>query len=178
MNCCIKCCCVLLLLLCYLFFWFYWCNVLIHVLIVILIVVEGDFSVVCNSGKCWKLLSMWATAQCPHGLLKGSILNWSFLVPSLWNDGEHGYYFENRIYPPETSYSCQQYPWQFCHPPPSMQEHLMLLRKLCIGFPERFAELHALSHADIEVDFFANVAHLQMHRRTRALHRLVKAIPS
>jgi hypothetical protein len=52
-----------------------------------------------------------------------------------------------------------------------------LLRKLCIGFPERFAELHALAHADIEVDFFANVAHLQMHRRTRALHRLVKFIP-
>ena len=32
----------------------------------------------------------------------------------------------------------------------------------------------ALASADMEVDFFANVAHLQMHRRTRALQRLTK----
>lgn len=56
-----------------------------------------------------------------------------------------------------------------------MQEHLALLRSLCVRFPARFAELSPLAAADIEVDFFANVAHLQMHRRVRALHRLTKA---
>ena len=40
--------------------------------------------------------------------------------------------------------------------------------------PAKLSELHALSSTDIEVDFFANIAHLQVHRRSRALHRLVK----
>ena len=59
--------------------------------------------------------------------------------------------------------------------PHPLQEHLALLRSLCVHFPARFAELSLLAAADIEVDFFANVAHLQMHRRVRALHRLTKA---
>lgn len=56
----------------------------------------------------------------------------------------------------------------------SLQEHLTLLRQLAMSFPDKYAELNALSSADIEVDFFANVAHLQVHRRIRALRRLVK----
>ncbi len=56
----------------------------------------------------------------------------------------------------------------------SLQEHLTILQQLSVSFPEKFAELNALSSTDIEVDFFANVAHLQVHRRIRSLRRLVK----
>ena len=49
------------------------------------------------------------------------------------------------------------------------------MRKMAITFPARFSELASLSNADEEVDFFRNVAHIQLHRRSRALSRLVKA---
>ena len=55
-----------------------------------------------------------------------------------------------------------------------LQEHLAILRQLAVLLPEKFGELSALSSTDIEVDFFANVAHLQVHRRIRALRRLVR----
>ena len=55
-----------------------------------------------------------------------------------------------------------------------LQEHLAAMRKLAIAFPARFPELASLSNADEEVDFFRNVAHIQLHRRSRALSRLVK----
>ncbi|GIL61502.1 hypothetical protein Vafri_15933, partial [Volvox africanus] len=57
------------------------------------------------------------------------------------------------------------------------QEHLSLLRALAVALPRRFADLaHLLSHDDIETDFFNNVAHLQVHRRTRALTKLTKML--
>ena len=44
-----------------------------------------------------------------------------------------------------------------------------------MALPARFPELASLADADNEEqDFFANVAHLQLHRRTRALARLGK----
>lgn len=49
-----------------------------------------------------------------------------------------------------------------------------MLRRMAVGLPATFPELAALSDADEERDFFANVAHLQLHRRTRALARLSK----
>ncbi len=48
------------------------------------------------------------------------------------------------------------------------------MRKLAVTFPARFPELAALTAADEEVDFFHNVAHIQLHRRARALSRLVR----
>ena len=36
----------------------------------------------------------------------------------------------------------------------------------------RFQDLFLLSHADPEVDFFLNVHHIQLHRRTRAFRKL------
>ena len=47
-----------------------------------------------------------------------------------------------------------------------------LLRALALAFPERYPDLHALTDTDAELDFFNNVAHLQMHRRSRAFKRL------
>lgn len=47
-----------------------------------------------------------------------------------------------------------------------------LLRALALAFPVRYRDLHALTDADAELDFFNNVAHLQMHRRSRAFKRL------
>jgi U3 small nucleolar RNA-associated protein 20 len=40
--------------------------------------------------------------------------------------------------------------------------------------PSRFPDLALLSAADEELCFFANVAHLQLHRRVRAFARLSK----
>jgi len=45
---------------------------------------------------------------------------------------------------------------------------------MAVRLPATFPDLAALSDADEERDFFANVAHLQLHRRTRALARLSK----
>ncbi len=47
-----------------------------------------------------------------------------------------------------------------------------LLRALALGFPAQYPDLHALTDKDAELDFFNNVAHLQMHRRSRAFKRL------
>lgn len=55
-----------------------------------------------------------------------------------------------------------------------IQEHLALLRRMAAGMPTRFPDLAALADGNEDVCFFANVAHLQLHRRTRALGRLTK----
>lgn len=54
------------------------------------------------------------------------------------------------------------------------QEHLALLRRIATAAPARFPDLALLSAADEELCFFANVAHLQLHRRVRAFARLAK----
>ncbi|GIL90429.1 hypothetical protein Vretifemale_18038, partial [Volvox reticuliferus] len=56
------------------------------------------------------------------------------------------------------------------------QEHVSLLRALAVALPRRFADLAMLLSDDIETDFFNNVAHLQVHRRTRALTKLTKML--
>ena len=55
------------------------------------------------------------------------------------------------------------------------QEHLLLLRALAVNDPENYPGLALLADAnDEEVDFFCNAAHLQLHRRARALGKLTK----
>ena len=51
---------------------------------------------------------------------------------------------------------------------------MSLLRELIIAFPVDYADLGLLLDKDPELDFFLNVAHLQLHRRQRALQRLTK----
>ena len=58
-----------------------------------------------------------------------------------------------------------------------MQEHVGLLRGLLVQFPEQYADMAHLLDKDPELDFFNNVAHLQLHRRQRALHRLTRVRP-
>ena len=41
-------------------------------------------------------------------------------------------------------------------------------------FPEQYADMALLLDKDPELDFFNNVAHLQLHRRQRALQRLTR----
>lgn len=53
-----------------------------------------------------------------------------------------------------------------------LQEHLTVLRTMVVTFPDRFPELAALADVEEEIDFFNNIAHIQMHRRSRALARL------
>ena len=53
-----------------------------------------------------------------------------------------------------------------------VQEHLTVLRTMVMTFPHRFPELAVLADSDEEIDFFKNIAHIQMHRRSRALARL------
>ena len=55
-----------------------------------------------------------------------------------------------------------------------MQEHIALLRTITISFPAVYPDLALLTSEDAEVDFFNNIAHLQLHRRSRALLRLSK----
>jgi hypothetical protein len=55
------------------------------------------------------------------------------------------------------------------------QEHLALVRQLAGALPARFADLAALGGGDPETDPLVNLAHLQLHRRTRALNRLAQA---
>ncbi len=55
-----------------------------------------------------------------------------------------------------------------------MQEHVALLRAITVSFPAVYADLALLTSEDAEVDFFNNIAHLQLHRRGRALIRLSK----
>ena len=57
------------------------------------------------------------------------------------------------------------------------QEHLQLLRQLAEQLPGAFPQLGALTDANPAQDFFSNMAHLQMHRRTRALQRLCTVRP-
>lgn len=47
-----------------------------------------------------------------------------------------------------------------------------------MSFPGQYADLALLLDKDAELDFFNNVAHLQLHRRQRALQRLTKVYPS
>lgn len=47
-----------------------------------------------------------------------------------------------------------------------------MLRTMVVKFPDRFPELAALADVEEEIDFFNNIAHIQMHRRSRALARL------
>ena len=54
------------------------------------------------------------------------------------------------------------------------QEHVTLLRGLVVAFPGQYADLGLLLDQDTELDFFNNIAHLQLHRRQRALQRLTK----
>ena len=54
----------------------------------------------------------------------------------------------------------------------ALQEHVDLLRALALAFPTTYPDLHALTDKDAELDFFNNVAHLQLHRRSRAFKRL------
>ncbi|KAL0044331.1 hypothetical protein WJX82_000142 [Trebouxia sp. C0006] len=56
------------------------------------------------------------------------------------------------------------------------QEHVILLRGLVVAFPGQYADLGLLLDRDTELDFFNNVAHLQLHRRQRALQRLTKVL--
>jgi U3 small nucleolar RNA-associated protein 20 len=53
-----------------------------------------------------------------------------------------------------------------------MQEHLDLLRLLPLKLPQHFASLAVLTNPDLEIDFCTNIAHLQVHRRSRALRRI------
>lgn len=46
---------------------------------------------------------------------------------------------------------------------------------MALALPEIFPDLSTLANESDDRDFFSNVAHLQLHRRTRALGRLVKA---
>ena len=57
-------------------------------------------------------------------------------------------------------------------------EHLALLRALALARPSDHPGLALLADADEELDFFLNAAHLQLHRRGRALARLAKLAPT
>lgn len=59
-----------------------------------------------------------------------------------------------------------------------MQEHVGLLRGLVVQFPAQYADMAQLLDKDPELDFFNNMAHLQLHRRQRALNRLTRVSPS
>jgi hypothetical protein len=43
-----------------------------------------------------------------------------------------------------------------------------------LSFPSLFPDLRQLADTDAELDFFNNIAHLQLHRRSRAFMRLMK----
>ena len=57
-------------------------------------------------------------------------------------------------------------------PAPAVQEHLQLLRQLAEQLPGAFPQLQPLRDANPDLDFLSNVAHLQLHRRSRAFARL------
>ncbi len=56
-----------------------------------------------------------------------------------------------------------------------VQEHLALLRLLALRLPASFPALAPLANPDDEIDFCSNIAHIQLHRRSRALRRLAVA---
>ncbi|XP_060070430.1 small subunit processome component 20 homolog [Ylistrum balloti] len=55
-------------------------------------------------------------------------------------------------------------------------EYITLLSVLVDTFPDQpnFVDLHALKDKDLEADFFENIRHIQTHKRSRALRRLIK----
>lgn len=57
------------------------------------------------------------------------------------------------------------------------RESFSVLSQLVKTYPSwpLFSELRVLTHKDAEVDFFENVHHIQLHRRTKALRRLATA---
>jgi U3 small nucleolar RNA-associated protein 20 len=57
-------------------------------------------------------------------------------------------------------------------------QHLELMRLMAAALPGSFPEMQPLLDEDVEVDFFYNVTHLQMHRRVRALKKLHACIRS
>jgi len=56
------------------------------------------------------------------------------------------------------------------------QEHLSLLREAIKKLPTLHADLSPLTDDDVEVDILLNAAHIQMHRRSRALIRLSRLV--
>ena len=54
------------------------------------------------------------------------------------------------------------------------KEYLHLLSHLFLEFPETYKGMAVLCDEDQEQDFFKNVTHLQVHRRVRAVNRLIK----
>lgn len=46
------------------------------------------------------------------------------------------------------------------------------MSQLVRAYSTRFSDLIPLSHSDPEVDFFRNVVHIQLHRRTKAFRKL------
>ena len=54
------------------------------------------------------------------------------------------------------------------------QEYISVLSQLVKAFPAhpRFSSMATLSHHEPEADFFENVRHIQLHRRTRAFRKL------
>lgn len=56
-----------------------------------------------------------------------------------------------------------------------IKEYINLLSAIVGILPEEFPELHTLkSTTDLEVDFFSNITHIQLHRRAKALKRFQK----
>lgn len=56
----------------------------------------------------------------------------------------------------------------------TISEFIDILSQLVSQYPNhsQFIDLVHLSHLDVEVDFFKNVCHIQLHRRTKAFRRL------
>ena len=60
----------------------------------------------------------------------------------------------------------------------TIHEFIDLLSRLVRGYPSHkiFSELSSLTNSDPEADILQNIRHIQLHRRTRALHRLSNVI--
>lgn len=56
------------------------------------------------------------------------------------------------------------------------QEHMALVRYIALKVAYLYPELSALTNIDEEKDFWLNVTHLQLHRRSRAFARLTRII--
>ena len=55
-----------------------------------------------------------------------------------------------------------------------MNEFIDILSQLVVAYPThpQFSDLVQLSHPDAEVNFFHNIHHIQLHRRTKAFRKL------
>lgn len=53
-----------------------------------------------------------------------------------------------------------------------LAEFVRLLEDVLARYEEVYPELRVLADADLEVDFFRNIIHIQMHRRVRAMLRI------